>query len=74
MTKSKHHNPPNPAGPYASANKMPTALVSTHNQRSDLVCFLITHPLNSRPTELSGSRLSVHAAAEDTCCLSVLGV
>lgn len=74
MTKTKRYKlppeHPNPARPYASTNKMPIALVSAHNQRSDLVCFLITHPLNSRPTELSGLRLSVHAAVENTWCLS----
>lgn len=71
MTKTKHYKfPPNPARPSTSANKMPIALVSTHNQRSDLVCFLITHPLNSRPTASCLDRgLSMHAAVEDTWCL-----
>lgn len=69
--KLNNINPPNPARPYASTNKMPIALVSTHNQRSDLVCFLITHPLNSRPTAscLNRGCSCRSLVIEDTCFL-----
>lgn len=53
---------------------MPIILVSTHNQRSDLVCLLITHPLNSRLTanRLDPSYVSVHAALDETHGFQVL--
>lgn len=39
---------PQTAPGHAPAHNMLIALISTGNKRSDLVCFLITYPLNSR--------------------------